>query len=51
MVLLEGVHIGTLYNLMRITVIYRCSSSIVLDIGAEEEKNPIVFGENTMMWS
>jgi hypothetical protein len=38
MVLLKGVWIGTLYKLQGITISDGCNSSIVPDIGVEEEK-------------
>jgi hypothetical protein len=50
MVLLKGVQIGTLYKLQGITISDGCNSSIVLDIGAKEEKNPIVSREKAMLW-
>jgi hypothetical protein len=50
MMLLKGVHIGTLYNLQGSTISGGCNSSIVLEIEAEEEKTPIVSGENVMSW-
>jgi hypothetical protein len=50
MVFLKGVWIGTLYNIQGITISDGCNSSIVLDIGAEEEKTPIVYGEKAMLW-
>ena len=42
MVLLKGVRIGTLYKLQGITISNGCNSSIVPDIGAEEQKNPYI---------
>jgi hypothetical protein len=50
MVLLKGVQIGTLYKLLGSTISDGCNSSIVPEIGAEEEKNPTVSGEKTMLW-
>jgi hypothetical protein len=50
MVLLKGVWIGNMYKLQRSTISDRCNSSIVPNIGVEEEKNPTVSGENTMLW-
>ena len=44
MVLLKGVHIGTLYKLQGSTISDGGNSSIVPDIGVEEERNPIVSG-------
>jgi hypothetical protein len=51
MLLFKGVQIGTLYRLQGITFSNGCNSSIVHDIGSEEEKNPIVSGENVMLWN
>jgi hypothetical protein len=50
MVLLKGVGIGTLYKLLGSTISDRCDNSIVLEIGTEEGKTPIVSRENTMLW-
>jgi hypothetical protein len=50
MVLLKGVRFGTLYNMERITIIDGRNSSIVLDIGVEEERTPTVSGEKVMLW-
>jgi hypothetical protein len=44
MVLLKGVFIGTLYKLQGRTISDGCNSSIVLDIGVEEERTPTVSG-------
>jgi hypothetical protein len=49
-VLLKGVQFGTLYKLQGNIVSDGCNSSIVPDIGVEEEKTPIVSGEKVMMW-
>jgi hypothetical protein len=38
MVLLKGVWFGTLYNMKGSTISDGCNSSIILDIGVEEEK-------------
>jgi hypothetical protein len=51
MVLLKGVRIGTLYKMQGRTISNGCNSSIVLDIGAEEEKTPTIYGENNMLWN
>ena len=48
--LLKGVWFGTLYKLQGITISDGCNSSIVPDIGVEEERTPTVSGENVMMW-
>jgi hypothetical protein len=50
MVLLKGVRFGNLYKMEGITISDGCNSSIVLDIGVEEEITPTVFGEKVMMW-
>ena len=50
MVLLKGVQFGTLYKLQGITISNGCNSSIVPDIGAEEEKTHTVSGEKVMLW-
>jgi hypothetical protein len=50
MVLLKGVWFGTLYKLQGSTIIDGCNSSIVPDIGFEEERTPTVSGEKVMMW-
>jgi hypothetical protein len=50
MVLLKGVWFGTLYKLQGRTSIDGCNSSIVHDIGLEEERTPTVSGEKVMLW-
>jgi hypothetical protein len=50
MVLLKGVQFGTPYNMQGITISDGCNSSIVPDIGVEEERTLTVFGEKFMMW-
>jgi hypothetical protein len=50
MMLMKGVHFGTLYKLLGSTISDGCNSSIVPDIGVEEERTPIVFGEKVMLW-
>jgi hypothetical protein len=50
MVLLKGVWIGTLYKMSGRTISDGCNSSIVPDIGAEDEKNPTVSEEKVMFW-
>jgi hypothetical protein len=50
MVLLKGVWFGTLYKFQGSTISDGCNSSIVLDIGFEGERNPIVSREKVMMW-
>eukprot|EP00253_Pinus_taeda_P026942 PITA_26942 len=47
LLLMWGVWIGTLYKLQGSTVVDGYNSSMVLESGAE---NPVVFGENTMIW-
>jgi hypothetical protein len=49
MVLLKGVQFGTLYKMQGITISDGCNSSIVPDIGFEEERTPIVSGEKVML--
>ena len=49
MVLLKGVRFGTIYKLQGITISDGCNSSIVPDIGVEEETTPIVSGEKVML--
>jgi hypothetical protein len=51
MVLLRGVWFGTMYKLQgRITISDYCNSSIVPNIGVEEERTPTVSGEKVMSW-
>jgi hypothetical protein len=50
MVLFKGVQFGTMYKLEGRTISDGCNSSIVLDIGVEEERTPTVSGENVMWW-
>jgi hypothetical protein len=50
MVFLKGVLFGTRYKLQGRTISDGCNSSIVHDIGAEEEITPTVSGEKVMMW-
>jgi hypothetical protein len=49
-VLLKGVWIGTLYKLQGSTISDGCNSSIVHEIGAEEEKTPTTSREKYMLW-
>jgi hypothetical protein len=49
-VFLKGVRIGTTYKMQGSTISDGCNSSIVPNIGAEEEKNPTVFREEVMLW-
>jgi hypothetical protein len=49
MVFLKGVWFGTLYKLHRITISDGCNSSIVPDIGFEEERTPIVSREKVRL--
>jgi hypothetical protein len=48
--LLKGAQIGTLYKLQGSTISDGCNSSIVPDIGAEEEKTPTFFAEKVILW-
>ena len=50
MVLLKRVWIGTMYKMQGRTISDGCNSSIVPEIGAEEEKTSTVYGEKTMLW-
>ena len=50
MVLLKGVRFGTLYKLQGSTIGDDFNSSIVPNIGVEEEKNPTISREKTMLW-
>jgi hypothetical protein len=50
MVLMKGVWFGTLYKLLGSTISDGCNSSIVPDIGVEEEITPTVSGEKVMLW-
>jgi hypothetical protein len=50
MVLMRGIQFGTLYKMQGRIISDGCNSSIILDIGSEEEKNPAIFGENSMLW-
>ena len=50
MVLLKGVQFGTLYKMEGNTIHDGCNSSIVLDIGIEEERTPTVSREKVMLW-
>jgi hypothetical protein len=49
MVLLKGVRFGTLYKLQGNTISDGCNSSIVPDIGVEEEITPTFSGEKVML--
>jgi hypothetical protein len=44
------VHFGTLYKLQGRNISDGCNISIVLDIGFEEKRTPIVSGEKFMLW-
>jgi hypothetical protein len=50
MVLLKVVRFGTLYKVKGITISDGCNSSIIPDIGVEEERNPTVSREKVMLW-
>jgi hypothetical protein len=50
MVLLKGVWFGTLYKMKGSTTSDGCKSSIVPDIGVEEERTPTISGEKVMLW-
>jgi hypothetical protein len=49
MVLLKGVQFRTLYKLQGSIISDGCNSSIVPDIGIEEERTPTIYGENVML--
>jgi hypothetical protein len=50
MVLMKGVRFGNLYKIIGSTISDGCNRSIVLNIGVEEERTPIVSGEKVMLW-
>jgi hypothetical protein len=50
MVLLKGFWFGTMYKLQGSTISDGCNSSIIPDIGVEEERTPIVSGEKVTLW-
>jgi hypothetical protein len=50
MVLLKGVRFGTIYKLQGSTISDGCNSSIVPDIGFEEERIRTIYGEKVMVW-
>jgi hypothetical protein len=50
MVLMKGVWFGTRYKLLGSTISDGCNSSIVPDIGVEEERTPTVSREKVMLW-
>jgi hypothetical protein len=50
MVLLKEVRFGARYKLQGSTISDGCNSSIVTEIGREEEKTPRISGEKTMLW-
>jgi hypothetical protein len=50
MVLLKGVWFGTLYKLQGTNISDGCNSSIVPNIGVEEERTPTVSREKVMLW-
>ena len=50
MVLLKGVWFGNLYKLQGSTISHGCDSSLVPNIGVEEERTPTVSGEKVMLW-
>jgi hypothetical protein len=50
MVLLKGFQFGTLHNMQGSITSDGCNSSIVPDIGFEEERTPTVSGEKFMLW-
>jgi hypothetical protein len=50
MVLLKGVQFGTMYKMQGRIISDGCNNFVVLEIGVEEEENPTVFREKTMLW-
>ena len=50
MVLLKRVLFGTMYKLQGRNISDGCNSSIVPDIGVEEEITPMVSGQKVMLW-
>jgi hypothetical protein len=50
MVFLKGVQIGTMYKLQGSIISDGCNSSIIPEIGAEEEKTLTVSREKAMLW-
>jgi hypothetical protein len=50
MVLLKGDRFGTLYKMQGSTISDGCNSSIIPDIGFEEERPPIVSREKVILW-
>jgi hypothetical protein len=50
MMLLMGVHIGTLYKLLGSSIIDGCNISGFLEIGAKEGKTLVVSREKTILW-
>jgi hypothetical protein len=50
MVLLKGVQFATLYKMEGRNISDGCNSSIVHDIGFEEERTPRFYGEKVMIW-
>jgi hypothetical protein len=50
MVLLKGVQFGTLYKMQGSTISDGCNSSIVYDIGFEEQRTSTVSREKVMLW-
>jgi hypothetical protein len=50
MVLLKGIRFGKLHKLQGSTIIDGCNSSIISDVGVEEERTPTISVEKVMMW-
>jgi hypothetical protein len=50
MLLMKGVRFGTLYKLLGRNISDGCNSSIVPNIGVEEERTPTVSREKVMLW-
>jgi hypothetical protein len=49
-VLMKGVRFGTLYRMLERTSSDGCNSSIVPNIGVEEERTPTVSRKKVMSW-
>jgi hypothetical protein len=50
MVLMRGVHNGTMYKVFKSTIINGCNNFVVPKDENEEEKTHTIFGENIILW-
>ena len=50
MVLIRGVHYGTLYKLLGSTTIDECNNFVVPEGGGKDDNTLTALGENTMLW-